>query len=140
PPSQAGSLTVTPSHDTTAPAVPTGLHVVSASPAGVELGWDAVAGDATLYGYEVLRGDVAGGPYALVGQTTSPSLTDTDVVEGQSYVYVVRSVDTSFNRSAASGEVTATAVLRTVTLVFNVTVPASTDGTGRTVNIAGFLD
>ena len=27
-----------------------------------------------------------------------------------------------------------------MTLVFNVTVPATTDGTGRTVNIAGFLD
>jgi hypothetical protein len=27
-----------------------------------------------------------------------------------------------------------------VTLTFNVTVPASTDGTGRTVHIAGYLD
>jgi hypothetical protein len=37
-------------------------------------------------------------------------------------------------------EVSATAALRTVTLVFDVTVPASTDGTGRSVYIAGFLD
>jgi len=36
--------------------------------------------------------------------------------------------------------VSAKAELRTVTLTFNVTVPASTDGTGRTVHIAGFLD
>ncbi len=49
---QAGSLTVNASGDTTAPAVPTGLRVVSASPAGIELAWDAVAGDPTLYGYE----------------------------------------------------------------------------------------
>jgi hypothetical protein len=53
---------------------------------------------------------------------------------------VVRSVDESFNRSGNSGEVTATAQLRTVTLIFNVTVPASTDATGRSVYIAGFLD
>jgi glycosidase len=138
--SQAGSLTVQPSSDTTAPAVPTGLHVVSASPAGVELAWDPFAGDPTLFGYEVLRSDTPGGPYTLVGSPGSASFTDTEVVEGQSYVYVVRSVDTSFNRSSVSAEVAATAELRTVHLTFNVTVPASTDGTGRSVHIAGFLD
>jgi hypothetical protein len=36
--------------------------------------------------------------------------------------------------------VSATAQLRTVTLVFTVTVPAATDATGRSVYIAGFLD
>jgi hypothetical protein len=36
--------------------------------------------------------------------------------------------------------VSATAQLRKVTLVFNVTVPATTDATGRSVYIAGFLD
>ena len=138
--SQAGALTVQPSSDTAAPAVPTGLHVVSASPAGVELAWDPVSGDPTLFGYEVLRGDTPGGPYSLVGSPGSASFTDTEVVEGQTYVYVVRSVDTSFNRSSGSAEVAATAELRTVHLTFNVTVPASTDGTGRSVHIAGFLD
>jgi hypothetical protein len=52
----------------------------------------------------------------------------------------VRALDTAFNRSANSAEVSATANLRTVTLVFNVTVPATTDATGRSVYIAGFLD
>jgi hypothetical protein len=65
---------------------------------------------------------------------------DTDVVQGATYYYVLRAVDTSFNRSADSPEVAATAELRTVTLVFNVTVPAATDGTGRMVYIAGTLD
>ena len=139
-PAQAGSLTVNPSGDTSAPAVPTGLHVVSASPAGVELGWDAIAGDPSLYGYEVLRGDASGGPYALIGATTSAGFTDSAVDEGVTYWYVVRAVDTSFNRSSNAPEVSATAELRTVTLVFNVTVPAMTDATGRDVTIAGFLD
>jgi len=137
---QAGSLVVTPSGDAVAPAIPTGLHAVSASPAGIELAWDAVGGDPSLYGYEVLRGAAAGGPFGLIGSTSSPGFTDTAVDEGATYWYVVRAVDTSFNRSAVSGSVGATAELRTVTLVFNVTVPAGTDGAGRDVNIAGFLD
>ena len=41
-----------------------GSHVVSASPAGIELAWDAVAGDPTLYGYEVLAA-TPGGPYTV---------------------------------------------------------------------------
>jgi hypothetical protein len=62
------------------------------------------------------------------------------VNEGQTYWYAVRSLDTSFNRSAPTAAVSATAELRTVSLVFNVTVPATTDGTGLSVHIAGFLD
>jgi glycosidase len=138
-PAQAGSLTVVSSGDTTAPAVPTGLEVVSASPAGIELIWNAVTGDPSLYGYEVLRRAVTG-PLEVVGSTSATSFTDTNVAEGATYHYAVRSVDTSFNRSAASPEVTAIAQLRTVVLTFNVTVPATTEGTGRSVYIAGFLD
>jgi glycosidase len=139
-PAQAGSLTVESSGDTTAPATPTGLQVVSASPAGIELVWDVVAGDPTLYGYEVRRSDAAGGPYTTIALVTDASYTDTSVAEGTTYFYVVRAIDMSFNRSAHSDEVDATAELRTVTLVFNVTVPATTDATGRSVYIAGFLD
>ncbi len=139
-PAQAGSLTVNSSGDTTAPARPTGLHVVTASPAGIELAWDAVQGDPTLYGYEVRRSDTSGGPYTTLALVTGTTYVDTSVAEGATYYYVVRAVDTSFNRSADSAEVLATAALRTVTLVFNVAVPASTDATGRSVYIAGFLD
>jgi hypothetical protein len=138
-PSHPGHLTVVQSGDTTAPPVPTGLRVVSASPAGIELAWDAVS-DPTLFGYEVRRADAPGGPYATLARTTSESFVDPDVVQGETYVYVVRAVDTSFNRSGDSDEVTASAELRTVTLTVNVTVPASTDGTGLAVHIAGFLD
>jgi hypothetical protein len=139
-PSQAGKLTVNASSDTTAPAVPTGLNVLSASPAGIQLAWDANAGDASLYGYEVLRSNTSGGPYAQIARVTANAYTDLAVEEGATYFYVVRAVDQSFNRSGNSAQVTATAELRTVTLVFNVTVPATTDATGRSVYIAGFLD
>jgi glycosidase len=140
-PPNPGKLTVGPSSDTTSPAIPTGLHVVSASPAGIELEWDAVLGDPTLYGYEVLRSATSGGPYtrlALVAGSTD--YVDNNVVENTTYYYAVRAVDTSFNRSGNSAEVAALAALRTVTLTFNVTVPTTTDATGRSVYIAGFLD
>jgi hypothetical protein len=137
---QAGHLVVASSGDTTAPAVPTGLTVESASPAGIALTWDPVAGDPSLHGYEVLRSQTAGGPYTTLGRVTGASYTDTDVSESQTYRYVVRSVDTSFNRSGNSAEVTATAELRTVSVVFDVTVPSSTDGTGRNVYVAGSLN
>jgi hypothetical protein len=140
-PSNPGKLTVNPSSDTTAPDVPTGLHVVSSSPTGVHLAWDAIVGDPTLYGYEILRSETAGGPYAQQAIVAgSTDYNDTNVVENAAYYYVVRAVDLSFNRSANSAEVVATATLRTVSLVFNVTVPATTDATGRSVYIAGFLD
>jgi len=139
-PAQAGKLTVNSSGDTTAPDVPSGLNVTSASPAGVDLAWDALQGDPSLYGYEVLRGDASGGPYSLLGLTTATNFTDSQVAEGATYYYVLRAVDQSFNRSGLSAEVAATAELRTVTLVFNVTVPATTDATGFGVYIAGFLD
>jgi hypothetical protein len=137
---QAGSLTVNTTGDTTAPATPTGLNVVSASPAGINLAWDAIAGDPSLYGYEVLRSNTAGGPYTQIARVTTANYSDTNVETGATYYYVIRALDQSFNRSGNSAEVRATAELRTVTLVFNVTVPASTDATGRSVYIAGFLD
>jgi glycosidase/fibronectin type 3 domain-containing protein len=137
---QAGSLTVNPSADTTPPAAPGGLTVTSASPSGVELTWDVVSGDDSLYGYEVLRSDTAGGPYTMLARLTTNSYTDISVAEASIYYYVVRSVDTSFNRSENSAEVTATAELRTVSLTITVTVPVSTDGTGGTVYITGTLD
>jgi glycosidase len=139
-PANPGSLTVTSSGDTTAPLTPTGLSVVSASPVGIELSWDAVSGDPTLYGYELERSDSGSGPWERLVRLTDTSYTDTAVAEGETWHYRVLAVDQSFNRSAPSAPVAATAELRTVTLVFNVTVPASTDGTGNAVHIAGFLD
>jgi hypothetical protein len=94
----------------------------------------------TLYGYEVRRSLTSGGPYTTLALVSGTTYTDTDIAEATTYYYVVRSVDTSFNRSDHSAQVSATAELRTVTLNFNVTVPASTDGTGRSVFIAGSIN
>ncbi|HSQ16343.1 MAG TPA: alpha-amylase family glycosyl hydrolase, partial [Anaerolineales bacterium] len=111
-PAQAGSLTVVSSGDTTPPAIPANLMVTSASPGGISLAWDAVSDDPSLYGYEVARAGTSGGPYTVLALVTTNSVTDYTVSEGASYYYVVRSVDTSFNRSAYSAEVLASAALR----------------------------
>lgn len=139
-PANPGKLTVISSGDTTAPAVPTGLRVTSSTLTAIDLAWDANLGDASLHGYEVLRAATSGGPYAPIALVTNTTYSDTDIVGLATYYYVVRAVDLSFNRSGPSAEVMAKAQARTVTVTFNVTVPASTDGTGRSVYIAGFLD
>jgi hypothetical protein len=83
---------------------------------------------------------MSGGSYQTIALVTNgTSYVDTGVAEGANYYYTVRAIDTSFNRSADSAEVAATAQLRTVTLVFDVTVPATTGGTNRPVYIAGTL-
>jgi glycosidase len=135
---QAGSLTVNPSDDTTPPAAPANLRVTAEMPSAVALAWDPVEGDASLYGYEVLRGDEAGGPYDILALVTSASYVDTDVLEGKTYHYVVLAVDQSFNRSELSNKVSAIAGPRTVTVTLNVTVPANTPA-DWTVHIAGTL-
>jgi hypothetical protein len=76
----------------------------------------------------------------MLARLSATTFTDIQVTQGATYYYVVRSVDQSFNRSDFSAETAATAELRTVTLEFNVTVPSNTEGTGRNVYIAGFLD
>jgi hypothetical protein len=116
------------------------LRVTGSSPKTVGLAWDAVTGDATLYGYEVLRGTQGGGPYSVIATITGTQYTDSTVVSGNTYFYVVRAIDLSYNRSGYSNEVNATAKQRKVTVTFNATVPATTDATNFAVHVAGTLD
>lgn len=136
PPPAPGTLTVTGSDDTTPPAVPTGLVVLTAGPAEVQLGWQPVTGDPTLHGYEVGRRPAGSSEgFTVVGATTGTSFTDTTASQGSSYEYAVRAVDSSANASAWSAPVTANPDTRQVSLVLTVTVP-----TGSTpVHLAGSL-
>ncbi len=138
-PANPGKLTVNASGDLTPPDTPTGLLVLSASPDGIQLAWDANLGDPTLYGYEVRRSESAGGPYTTLALVTDTTYTDTGVAVGATYFYTVRAVDLSFNRSADAPSVEATAEFRTVTVIFNVTVPVGTPAE-RMVYIAGTLN
>ena len=137
-PSNPGKLTVVSSGDQTAPAQPTGLSVSGASPAAISLAWNTHPNtDGDLAGFEIYRD---GALLATVLDASATGYADTSVVENATYDYHLIAIDGSYNRSSPSNTVNATAVPRTVTVTFNVTVPATTDGTGRSVHIAGFLD
>ena len=137
-PPNPGKLTVNSSGDITPPVAPTGLAVAGASPVAISLAWETHPNtDGDLAGFEIYRDG------ALLARLIGASLTtytDDSVSEGTTYTYKMAAIDTSFNRSGLSNQVTATAEPRTVSLTFNVTVPDTTDGTGRAVYIAGFLD
>jgi hypothetical protein len=75
----------------------------------VALAWNANT-DVGLAGYYVYRATTSGGPYTQVNTTpvTSPSYTDTGVVNGTAYYYVVKAVNTASQLSGASSQVAAT--------------------------------
>ncbi|MGD0552154.1 MAG: cellulase family glycosylhydrolase [Sedimentisphaerales bacterium] len=90
------------------PAAPTGL-TATPSTGTVTLDWnDNTEGD--LYGYDIYRSTTPGGQtnrLNLVRSKTS-AYTDTNVAGTRTYYYVVTAVDTNFNSSADSIEVSAT--------------------------------
>jgi len=87
----------------TVPPVPTGL-TAAAGNAQVSLAWNSSAG---ATGYHVKRATTSGGPYTLLSATASRSFTDTAVVNGTKYFYVVSAVDAA-GESGNSAEASAT--------------------------------
>ncbi|URX60686.1 chitinase [Luteibacter anthropi] len=100
--SSAVNITVSPaSNDTTPPSVPSGLAGTPSSNS-VSLSWSAStdnAGGSGVAGYDIYRNG------ALVGNSTSPSYTDTGLAASTSYTYTVRARDNAGNASAQSGSV-----------------------------------
>jgi fibronectin type 3 domain-containing protein len=94
--------------DTTPPEAPTGL-TATPSTGTITLNWDDNP-ESDLYGYDIYRSTTSGGQTTrlnLVRSKTS-SYTDTNVAGTRTYYYVVTAVDTNFNTSADSIEVSAT--------------------------------
>ena len=92
------------------PVVPTGL-AATAGNALVNLTWSA-SSNATSYA--VKRATISGGPYGDIGTATSTSYTDSTVVNGATYFYVVAAIN-SQGASTVSVQVSTTP-LSTVTL------------------------
>lgn len=79
------------------PTPPSGLVAESSSSTSIQLSWTKSSAD-LLSGYQVYRSTTSGGPYTLI-QTTGPTITsyvdiDAALTVGQSYYYVVRSINT----------------------------------------------
>jgi fibronectin type 3 domain-containing protein len=94
--------------DTIPPAAPTGL-TATPSTGTITLNWDD-NNEGDLYGYDIYRSSTSGGQtnrLNLVRSKTS-AYTDTNVGGTRTYYYVVTAVDTNFNSSADSLEVSAT--------------------------------
>ncbi|MEO7101160.1 MAG: LamG-like jellyroll fold domain-containing protein [Luteolibacter sp.] len=88
------------------PAAPDGLGV-SVGNAQATLTWNAVSG---ATGYNVKRATVSGGPYAVVATNlVDPTLTDTSLINGTGYFYVVTALN-GVAESANSTEVSTTPV------------------------------
>ncbi len=121
-----GLLTVNASSDTTPPDAPTNLRLAHWGLDHLTLAWDAPAAT-DVYAYDLYRA-TAQDPASALARVLSPTLvyTDATVASGLTYTYTVVALDTSFNFSAPSNEVAGTPRQRTVTVTFNVTVPAFT--------------
>jgi fibronectin type 3 domain-containing protein len=88
---------------TTIPGVPVGL-TATAGNAQVALAWIASSGATS---YIVKRGKTTGGPYTQLATPTATSYTDTSVMNGTKYFYVVAAAN-SAGHSANSMEANAT--------------------------------
>ncbi len=104
---RADKLTLSGSSTSQPPAAPTGL-VATPGNAQVALAWNANT-ESGLAGYDVYRSTTSGGPYTNLTATpvTSPAYTDTGVVNGTTYYYVVKALNTASQLSGASNQVSA---------------------------------
>jgi hypothetical protein len=101
-------LTLSGSSASQPPSTPSGL-VATPGNGQVALAWNANT-DSGLAGYDVYRSSTSGGPYTNLTSTpvTTPSYNDTGVVNGTTYYYVVKAINTANQLSGASTQVSAT--------------------------------
>lgn len=94
--------------DITPPAAPTGLL---ASPVGVDvnLDWNDNA-ETDLAGYNIYRSTTSGTGFSKLNSSliVDSQYTDNTTTSNQTYYYVVKAIDTSFNESANSNEASVT--------------------------------
>jgi fibronectin type 3 domain-containing protein len=81
---------------------------VQQTPHTVGLTWTASV-STDVVGYNIYRGSVSGGPYSILdaAPVASDAYSDSTVQSGQTYFYVVRSVDNTGTESANSSQVQA---------------------------------
>jgi hypothetical protein len=104
--SVSGVLTVAGNASNTATQSLSGVGV-AATQHSVTLSWTDT--DSGIAGYNVYRGNSAGGPFTQInsGLDAAPAYSDTSVAAGQTYYYVTTAVNESGAESAYSNEVQA---------------------------------
>jgi len=104
--------------DATPPAAPAGVRVTAGN-AQVVVDWSDNT-EPDLNHYDVYRATVPGGPYTKANSVAVPvsAYTDTGLVNGTIYYYVVRAFDNAGNGSASSAQVSATPAAAASPLVF----------------------
>ena len=102
-----GSVTVS-SNASNSPTITLAGTGVQQTPHTVGLTWTASV-STNVIGYNVYRGTVTGGPYSILdaAPVASDAYSDSTVQSGQTYFYVVRSVDNTGTESVNSSEVQA---------------------------------
>jgi tetratricopeptide (TPR) repeat protein len=74
---------------------------------GITISWGLPKAEG-IKGFEVERGERAVGEFAVISSTNEQSLLDTEVPQGKTYYYRVRSIDEAGNRSAPKKAIKAT--------------------------------
>ena len=91
--------------DTTAPTMPTGLHVLSRTATSVTVAWTASTDNVGVTGYGAYRSGV------LVGTPAAPTYTFTGLTCGRWYALAVDAVDAAGNHSAKTSILTYAATI-----------------------------
>lgn len=104
--------------DSTAPTAPAGLTGTATSTNQINLSWSVSTDNVGVAGYNILRNGTK------IASTTGASYSDTSVLAGTSYAYVVTAYDAAGNTSAASNSATVA------------TPPATVDTTKPVVTIS----
>ena len=95
--------------DTTAPAMPTGLSIISGD-STIFLNWDDNT-ESDFGGYNIKRSLTSGGPYTTIASDIKLSnYMDNSVTIGNAYYYVISAVDTSGNEGSNSGQASGAAI------------------------------
>jgi chitodextrinase len=101
--------------DTIRPSSPANLTATAPASAKVSLSWSIATDNVAVTGYKIYRDGVG------VGYSTTPSFTDTAVVEGATYNYLVQAYDAAGNFSVASNMATIKTPLATDIISYYVT-------------------
>ncbi len=129
-PSNPSILHVLPSDDITPPSTPGNLILVDWGDHFVAISWDPLPEDPSLYAYDIYRSTDISSSGVPIGRVSSiTEYTDTQITSGITYYYRVQAVDSSFNRSALSNQISGSTTTRQITVTFNVVVPDFTYGT-----------